>query len=279
MTNALTLSQAAERLAPVFVDDTSSIPVTANSSKGKWMSLENAAAVLSERVSGQHLTPKKKKAELTVDQAARHIELRPSATPVELAEIRARRLVASATKLQSLAEFQNFMSCAALPFEGVDEATALASPEFTLVYGHAHRLRDLYEGALRNEFDAWEKQCLAENSVFESGRPDWSLADTTAAVAMLSAFGVSEREILQLWWTPTPVDVTSPACLWLAQLVAGKDNPDPIRTALSAVGFDDGEIEAVLSGSMEIYLRDHRIQELIARAADAITPTENRAAA
>ena len=96
---------------------------------------------------------------------------------------------------------------------------------------------------------------------------------------MLTRLGVSEQEIFSLWLTPSPVDVASPVCLELALLVAGPDNPDPIGTALGSVGFDDSEISSVIAGEMEIHLRDHRIQELVARAADAYTATENRAAA
>lgn len=280
MSQALTLTEAAERLAPVFVEEPeSSLPVAAKPSKGKWMSLEHAAAVLSERVTGQQVAPQKKKAEVTVEEAAKQIEGSRPETPAELGEIKAKRRVATITKLQRLAEFQQFMSCAALPFEGSDETTALASPEFTVVYGCAQQLRAEFESALREEFDAWEKQCLAENAVFESGRPDWSPADARNVGALLTALGVTEQEIFSLWLTPSPVDVASPACLELALLVAGPDNPDPIGAALGSVGFDDGEITSVIAGEAEILLRDHRIQELVARAADAYTATENRAAA
>lgn len=278
MSQALTLTEAAERLAPVFESD--SLPVAAKPAKGKWMSLEHAAAVLSERVTGQQVAPQKKKAEVTVQEAAKQIEPPSYETPAELAEIKAKRLVATVTKLQRLAEFQDFMSRAALPFEGMDETTALASPEFTVVYGCAQQLRGEYEASLSEEFAAWETQCLAENAVFESGRPDWSPADAWSVKTMLTRLGVSEQEIFSLWLTPTPVDVSSPVCMVLAQLTVGADHPDPIRAALQAVGFDDEEIKAVMSGEMEIHLRDHRIQELVARAADgAYTATENRAAA
>lgn len=171
------------------------------------------------------------------------------------------------------------MSRAALPFEGMDETTALASPEFTVVYGCAQQLRSEYESSLRDEFAAWERQCLAENAVFEEGRPDWSSDDAWKVAALLANLGVSEQEIMSLWLTPAPVNIAGPACLELAQLVAGTDNPDPISAALGSVGFDDGEISSVMSGEAEILLRDHRIQELVARAADAYTATENRAAA
>ena len=222
-------------------------------------------------MTGQQVAPQKKKAEVTVQEAAKQIDGSVPETPAELAEIKAKRLVATITKLQRLAEFQDFMSRAALPFEGMDETTALASPEFTVVYGCAQQLRSEYEASLSEEFAAWEKQCLAENAVFESGRPDWSPADARKVGAMLTRLGVSEQEIMSLWLTPSPVDVASPACLELALLVAGTDNPDPIGAALGSVGFDDGEITSVIAGEAEILLRDHRIQELVARAADAYT--------
>ena len=280
MSQALTLTEAAERLAPVFVEEPgSSLPVAAKPSKGQWMSLESAAAVLAERVTGHQPAPKKAKAEVTVQQAAKQIETPEMETPAELAEIRAKRMVATVTKLQRLQEFQDFMSRAALPFEGMDETTALASPEFTVIYGCAQQLRGEYEAAVREEFDAWEKQCKAENSVFESGRPDWSPADAKRVGEMLTGLGVTEQEITSLWMTASPVNVSSPVCMVLAQLVAGADHPEPVQAALEAVGFDEDEIKAVMSGEMEIYLRDHRIQELVARAADADTATENRAAA
>ncbi len=280
MSQALTLTEAAERLAPVFVEEPgSSLPVAAKPSKGKWMSLENAAAVLAERVTGQQPAPRKARAEVTVQQAAKQIEQPEVETPAELAEIRAKRMVATITKLQRLQEFQDFMSRAALPFEGMDETAALASPEFTVVYGCAQQLRGEYEAAVGEEFAAWEKQCLAENSVFEAGRPGWSAVDAKRVNEMLTGIGVTEAEILSLWLTAFPINITSPVCMVLAQLVAGADHPEPIQAALGAVGFDDDEIRAAMSGEMEIYLRDHRIQELVARAADANTPTEDRRAA
>jgi hypothetical protein len=276
MSQALTLTEAAERLAPVFAEE-SSAPVVTVPPKGKWLSLEHAGAVLAERVSGRKPAPKRKKAEVTVKEAAKEIE-RPQ-TPVDLGEIRAERSVATITKLQRLVEFQDFMSRAALPFEGMDETAALASPEFTVVYGCAQQMRSEYEAAVRQEFAAWEKQCFAENEAFEAGRPGWSASDATRVNEMLTKLGVTEAEIMSLWLTAAPVNIGSPICMALAQLVAGADHPDPIRAALGAVGFDDDEIKAAMAGEMEIILRDHRIQELVARAADADTKTEDRKAA
>ena len=48
----------------------------------------------------------------------------------------------------------------------------LASAEWHAVLGYAQQIRTVYEAALREEQDAWQKQCLAENealSVLEEG--------------------------------------------------------------------------------------------------------------
>lgn len=276
MSQALTLTEAAERLAPVFVEESgSSFPVAEKLTKGKWMSLESAAAVLSERVTGQQVTPKKARTEVTVQQAARQIE-QPE-TSAELAEIRAKRLIATAASVQSWQDLEGFINQATRHYQGVDEATLRADPQYHEVYSYAQQLRMSYDAAQREWDDTWAKQCEAENEAFLSQRPDWSPGDARRVFNMLVGLGVTEQEIDQLWRTPQPIDVTSPICLAICQYVAGTDNS--IQAALGAVGFEDEEIKAVMSGQAEILLRDHRIQELVARAADADTATKNRAAA
>lgn len=278
MSQALTLTEAAERLAPVFVEDSgSSLPVPAKSQKGKWMSLEHAGAILSERVTGQQPAVKKKPAEITIKQAAKQIE-RPE-TPAALSELRAKRLIATATFAQYWLELEDFINRANLHFQGFDQEALVADPQFQQVYAYGQQLRARYDAAAQEANQAWNRQCLAENEVFETERPDWSPQDARRVGALLIGLGVSEQEMWQLWLTPQSIDVTSPICTALAELAVGKDNPEPIRAALGAVGFEDGDIKAVMSGEMPIYLRDHRIQELVARAADADTPAENRRAA
>lgn len=275
MSQALTLTEAAERLAPVFEEAPSSLPVEARPSKGKWMSLDHAAAVLADRVTGKPaVAPKKRTEAVSVREAAKQIE-----RPGELAEIRVERTLATITKEQRYQEWQDFLSRAMLPFEGMEESAAVSSPEFMVVYGCVKQLQEAYEVALRAEFDLWDSECKAENAVFESGRPDWTHANASKVVAMLRELGVTEQELFQLWMTPHPINVASPVCSALAAMVVGADNPDPINAALGAVGFDDDEISDVVSGKAPIILRDHRIQELTARASDAYTPAENRAAA
>lgn len=264
MTQALTMTEAAERLAPVF-EETRSFSAPARSAKGKWLSLERAGDVLAKRV--KQPAPKRERAEEQIE------------TPAELSEIRQERAVATATKLICLNELQEFTSRSSLPFDGVDETTMLASPEFMVVYGRVQQLRAAYEKAARDEFDVWGKQCRAENELFEAGRPDWDADRANEAVAMMTELGLSEPEFLQLWITPTPIDATSPVCEALARLVVGPDESEPVQAALRAVGFDDEEIQTAMSNETDILLRDHRIQELIARALDGYAPAEDHSAA
>jgi hypothetical protein len=278
---ALTLTEAAERLAPVFMEESesSSLPVPAKSN-GKWMSLENAGAILAERVTGQSVAkPSQARAEITVKEAAKQIERPQPETPAELVEIRGRRLVATAVSVQCWQELEDFINRATLHYQGLDEATLNADPQYREVCANAQQLRARYDAAYQELNDMWAKQCLAENEVFETERPDWSPEDAKRVGTLLTGLGVSEQEMWSLWLTPEPINVSSPICMTLAQMAVGADNPEPIQAALGAVGFDDGDIKAVMSGDMPIYLRDHRIQELIARAADANAPTENRRAA
>lgn len=39
---------------------------------------------------------------------------------------------------------------------------------------------------------------------------------------------------MSLWMTASPVNVSSPVCMVLAQLVAGAEHPEPIQAALGA---------------------------------------------
>lgn len=279
MTQALTLTEAAERLAPVFIEESgSSAPLPAKA-KGKWLSLDDAGAMLSERVAGKRPAPSTKKAEVTIKEAARQIELPEIETPAALVDLRGKRLVATATSLQCWQELEDFVNRATAHFQGLDEATLAADPQYLDVCAYAQQLRARYDAAYQNLNDVWAKQCLAENDVFETGRPDWSPEDARRVATLLIGLGVSEQEIQQLWQTPQPINVTSPICVALAHMAVGTDNPEPIQAALGAVGFDDGDIDAVMAGEMPIYMRDHRIQELVARAADANPQAENRRAA
>ncbi|WP_156433971.1 hypothetical protein [Bradyrhizobium retamae] len=259
--------------------ESTSLPVPAKSN-GKWMSLENAGTILAERVTGQSVAkPSKARAEVTVREAAKQIERSDLETPAELSELRGRRLVATAASFQCWQELEDFINRATHHFQGQDEATLAADPQYREVCAYAQQLRARYDAAYHEATDVWTRQCLAENEVFEAGRPDWKPEDARRVAALLDRLGVSEQEREALWLTPEPINVASPICMTLAQLAVGADNPDPIQAALGAVGFDDGDINAVISGEMPIYLRDHRIQELVARAADVDTQAKNRAAA
>ena len=44
----------------------------------------------------------------------------------------------------------------------------------------------------------------------------------------------TEQEFMSLWMTASPVNVSSPVCMVLAQLVAGAEHPEPIQAALGA---------------------------------------------
>jgi hypothetical protein len=273
MTGALTLTEAAERLSPVFDEQESSSAVE-KSSKGKWLTLESAGEVLAERFSGQRVAPKRKAAAVTIDQAAKQIE----APYVDLADLREKREMATVRHLQCLVELHDFSERAVQLFQGTDSATLAASPDFQAACAYEQQLRGVYEAARQEEQGAWDRECKAENDVFEAGRPDWSPADAKKVAALLFRLGLSEKEMYDLWLTPQPIDVTSPICMILAQMVVAGD-PEPVHAALTEVGFGPVEISAVMSGERTILMRDHRIQELVARAADADTPAEDRAAA
>lgn len=276
-TQSLTLTEAAERLAPVFVEETGSSAAMQARPRGKWLSLQHAGAVLAERVTGQKQSQKKGRAEVTIQQAGKQIE-QPQ-TPAELSEIRQRRMAASVNQWQRQAELENFSQSAIQHFQGWDEETALNSYDFQVLHGHIQHLRAVNEEARFDEQGAWHLQCKAENDAFMSGRPNWSHPDAMKVAGMLTSLGISTQEMQQLWLTPHPIDVTSPLCVVLARLVVGAEHPEPIHAALKEVGFDDDEIAGVMLGEIPVVLRDHRIQELVARAVDADTAGKDRAAA
>ncbi|MET4794680.1 hypothetical protein ABIF64_006858 [Bradyrhizobium japonicum] len=274
MTNALTLTEAAERLAPVFAEETGTSSALVSSPKGKWLSLEDAGAVLSGRVVGERSAPRKKRAAVTVHQAAGQIE-RPYA---DLAEVRQTRYAATGKKLRCHSELEDFIARAIPQFQGMDDATVFHSPEWQGAYAYAQQLRAMYDAACGEELEAWKRQCDAENDAFAIDRPGWGREETDKVVAMLKSMGSNEQELHQLWSAPIPINLSSPACLAIAQKVTGIGGWEAIPAALSAVGFSDNEIQAALSGA-PVLLRDHRIQELVARAADADTSAEDREAA
>jgi hypothetical protein len=276
MTNALTLTEAAERLAPIFTEDQGSTSTAVATPKGKWLSLDDAAAVLTHRVTGKPPAARKaKKAEVSVKQAAKQIE----EPYTDLAEIRQSREAATQNQLARFSELQVFTSQAAPHFQGMDDEAVLKSPEFQAIYAHAVQLRATYDAACREEADAWNRECKAENDAFEAERPGWTIDDAGKVWAFLSRLGVPDSDIRDLWQTPLPINVSSPACLRIAQLATGIEGQDAIPAALASVGFSSHEIRTALTGATAILLRDHRIQELVARAVDADTPPENRAAA
>jgi hypothetical protein len=277
MTNALTLTEAAERLAPVFEEETGTSTALVSSPKGKWLSLDDAASVLTERVTGKAPAARKaKKAEVTISQAARQIDF-PFA---DLTEYRSKRVAAAAKEAQSHAVLLDFVNRAIPLFNGADDDLALLrSPDFQAVYGYAISLRLPYEQAANEAVDAWTKECAAEVEAFEALRPDWSPEDCERVVSMIERFGGTRDELQYLWMTPTPLALSSPICLQVAQRATGINGASAIPQALASVGFSEREIHDAVTGAAPVVLRDHRIQELVARAADADTQTENREAA
>lgn len=273
MANALTLTEAAERLAPVFTEEGES-SAAVSSPKGKWLSLDDAASVLAERVTGKAPAVRRaKKAEVTISQAARQID-----TPfADLAEVRNKRIAAMEKEAQSHAVLLDFVNRAIPMFNGADDDLALlTNPDFQAVYGYALSLRQPYEQAANEAVDAWTKECAAEVEAFEALRPDWSEEDTERVVSMIERFGGTRDELQYLWLTPTPLELSSPICLEIAQRATGIKGSSAIPQALASVGFSEREIHAAVTGAVPAVLRDHRIQELVARAADADTPSENR---
>ncbi|MVT52118.1 hypothetical protein GPL17_16670 [Bradyrhizobium yuanmingense] len=276
MTNALTLTQAAERLAPVFEEETGTSTALVSSPKGKWLSLDDAASVLTERVTGK--TPARRKArksDVTIRQAARQIE-----TPfADLSELREARVSAMGREAQSHAALLDFIDRALPMFHGMDDMEVVKNPDFQAVYGYALGLRQPYEQAAKEAVDAWNAECAAEVEAFEALRPDWSAGDMERVVSMVEGFGGTRDELKHLWDTPTPLNLSSPVCLKIAQRATGVNGAEAIPQALASVGFSDNEIQAAVSGASPVLLRDHRIQELVARAADADTQREDREAA
>ncbi|MGY3035919.1 hypothetical protein ACVIIV_005089 [Bradyrhizobium sp. USDA 4354] len=276
MTNALTLTEAAERLAPVFAEETGTSSALVSSPKGKWLSLDDAASVLSERVTGKPPAARKaKKAEVTVREAARQIE-QPFA---DLSELRQTRAAATQKQLAHHATLTDFIDRALPLFNGMDDTAVLTNPDFQAVYGYALSLRGPYEAACKEEVEAWNTECAAEVEAFEALRPDWSAEDTERVVSMVESLGGTRAELQQLWQTPTPLNLSSPICLQIAQLATGIKGQGAVKEALASVGFSENEIQAAVSGAAPVLLRDHRIQELVARATDAHTPTKDREAA
>jgi len=276
MTNALTLTEAAERLAPVFEEETGTSTALVSSPKGKWLSLDDAASVLTERVTGKAPAVRKaKKAEVTITQAARQID----APFADLTEVRSKRIAATAKEAQRHAELQDFVDRAIPLFEGMNDIDVVKNPDFQAAYGYALGLRQPYEQAANEAIDAWTAECAAENEAFEALRPDWSPEDCERVVSMIERFGGTRDELQYLWMTPTPLALSSPICLEIAQRATGIKGAGAIPQALGSVGFSEREIHDAVTGAAPVVLRDHRIQELVARAADADTQRENREAA
>lgn len=276
MTTALTLTQAAERLAPVFEEETGRSTALVSSPKGNSLSLDDAAAVLTERVTGRAPAQRKaRKSDVTISQAARQIE----APFADLAEVRNARVTAMAKEAQCHAVLLDFIDRALPMFNGMDDIEVVKNPDFQAAYGYALGLRQPYEQAAKEAVDAWNAECAAEVEAFEAFRPDWSAEDTERVISMIESFGGTREELAWLWVTPRPLNLASPICLQIAQRATGLNGADAIPQALAGVGFSDNEIQAAISGASPVLLRDHRIQELVARAADADTQRENREAA
>jgi hypothetical protein len=276
MTTALTLTQAAERLAPVFEEETGRSTALVSSPKGNSLSLDDAAAVLTERVTGRAPAQRKaRKSDVTISQAARQIE----APFADLAEVRNARVTAMAKEAQCHAALLDFIDRALPMFNGMDDIEVVKNPDFQAVYGYALSLRQPYEQAAKEAVDAWKVECAAETEAFETFRPDWSAEDAERVVVMVEGFGGTREELMQLWDNPMPLNLASPICLQIAQRATGVIGAAAIPEALVSVGFSDNEIRAAVSGASPVLLRDHRIQELVARAADADTQRENREAA
>ncbi|MBR1173697.1 hypothetical protein JQ617_06995 [Bradyrhizobium sp. KB893862 SZCCT0404] len=276
MTNALTLTEAAERLAPVFAEETGTSTALVSSPKGKWLSLDDAASVLSERVTGKAPTERKtKKSDVTIRQAARQID-----TPfADLSELRRARSAATRKQLEHHATLTDFIDRALPLFNGMDDISILSNPDFQAAYGYALGLRQPYEQACKEEDDAWKAECAAEVEAFEALRPEWSAEDSERVASMVESLGGDRTELLQLWTTPTPLNLASPICLRIAQLATGIQGQGAVTEGLASVGFSDREIQAAMAGTAPVLLRDHRIQELVARATDAHTTAKDREAA
>lgn len=276
MTQALTLTEAAERLAPVFTEGPeASLPDVAKPAKGKWLSLDDAASVLTQRVTGQLPKPKKKREDVTVEQAAQQIE-QPYA---DLTGLREARENATVKLLMSYLDLEDVTNRAVQQFQGRDDMSVLTSPEYQAVYAYVQQFRTTYDAAIEAERETWQRQCVAENDAFEALRPDWSQADAQRVLQMLRGMGLAEHEIKNLWELPTRISLENPVCLALAKKAIGAESQNPIPEALASVGFSEDEIKKVYSLETPLILRDYRIQELVARAADADTQTEDRAAA
>lgn len=276
MTNALTLTEAAERLAPVFAEETGTSTALVSSPKGKWLSLDDAASVLSERVTGKAPARRQAKASgISITQAARQIE-QPFA---DLSDLRQARVSAMGKEAQSHAALVDFINRALPLFDGMDDIEVVKNPDFQAVYGYALGLRQPYEQAAKEAIDAWNAECAAEVEAFEAFRPEWSAEDTERVVSLIESVGGTRDELKQLWDTPTPLNLSSPICLEIAQRAAGIKGAGAIPHALASVGFGEEEIKAAMSGAAPVLLRDHRIQELVARATDAHTPAKDREAA
>lgn len=250
MTNALTLTEAAERLAPVFAEETGTSTALVSSPKGKWLSLDDAAAMLSDRVIGKVPAERKsKKAEITVTEAAKQIE-----TPfADLSELRRARAAATRKQLEHHATLTDFIDRALPLFDGMDDMAVLSNPDFQAVYGYAIGLRQPYEAACKEEDEAWKAECAAEVEAFEALRPDWSAEDTERVVSMLEGLGSTRAELQQLWLTPTPLKLSSPVCQQIAELAAGTKGQAAISHALAGVGFSEAEIGAAVSGQRRCF--------------------------
>lgn len=269
MSNALTLTEAAELLTPTFSEEKGPSAPIAKRSKGDALTLEDASAMLAERLSGKPSEKAKKKAETTVEQAARNLGDPASEFSAALPVLRSRREDASLNRHIAAGDFQEFLGALQRAFAGIDEATVLASEEYRSAHARGAQLEAKLHAAVSEEQSAWLAECGVEDAAFEARHPGWGDAERERIVNYLLGTGLTMQEMQYLWLVPEPIDINNPVCDVILETVAGSRAKEAVRTVLNEIGFDKDEIEAVANGTMPVHLRDHRVQELIARAVDA----------
>jgi hypothetical protein len=283
MSKALTITDAAEIFEPSFSDTVSENKLPASKpEKGIELSLDDAASLLAERFGGEPVKKAKKQADITVEQAATKIADPAADVAAAIPSLRSRREDTTLNRQVVAGEYEHFLRVVNGAFAGHDEATLQASAEFRNAYEHARQLEAKVMAAAAEEHNAWIAECEMENAAFTARaahHPEWNGASQERIADFLLGTGLPHDELLRLWQTPEAIAVGHPVCFAILSKVAGSDKQQDFIKVLHEVGFDDDEIEAVSNGNMSVHLHDHRIQELVARAAHADAPGQDQKAA
>lgn len=269
MSSALTLTEAGDALAPRFIEDGNAVADMPSARKGNDLTVDDGASLIAERLGGEPVDRSKKKPGITIKQASSKIGDPALEVAKAIPALRSKREDLSVNMQVAAGEYQDFVAAAQSAFAGVDESALANSPEWFSANAHAGQLQTNLVSMEQEAQRAWIAECETENAAFLARHPELDQEGQGKIRDFLLEQGISEEELRQMWLTPEPIDVSNPICTAILQRLAGSQKEADIIDLLHEVGFDDDEIVSVGNGTVGIHLHDHRIQELVWRAANA----------